>query len=724
MSSSAVFIPSKSPDALFAGDTSLSAGHEMVAIKHYLYALNSTPQLKDVIGRKVALARRRYRQRRMTTDRLNVAVCGRQLGNNSAGRVYTLAQIYSAFADTAIVGCLFSSRNGGIWEPIRDTVLPVHYIVAENSQRFIEQALELVLEHPCDVVHLCKPRLPSIIFGVLYKLVWQAHVLMDIDDEELTIVDAPHPITVDEYVQHHGRLPEMQTLHDRTWTQIAVSLAGAFDGITVSNHTLQARYGGVIIPHARDEQKFCPSLERKIRSRARFNIDPDQFVVLFCGTPRRHKGILETATALASLNRSNITYVIVGDFTERNLKKHLQEISNVSFCFIGNQPYDSIADVVAMGDVTILLQDSDSPISHFQVPAKLSDALGMGVVALVSDLHPVADMVADGAVIPVTRKTLKTNLERLLQSEEDLQVAAQAGRRFFLQHLSFSANLPPLKAIALPPAGLPPVNRTVCPELRRLLMEHEAWENLRCLLGSDTPDAAHGVSVILTKTDDADQLDDLLSTFFYVNTHHPVEIIVCYNAAAVTISEVIKKHSIKGFIRHCHFAFNSYQCAIRKARHPYLLFVNETVRFTDDVLSAMLAGLADTRVGVVSVRLDKVSEGCGESHTPSIFCTGVRFIWNTEQGRFQTGDMHNAIIQDESSPSPVHARTLHTVKPYALNFTPQVFMCRRADITSLTGSENHNDSNIMPAAAELSMRFKTELHMEYLCLMDLSLQLR
>jgi len=62
-----------------------------------------------------------------------------------------------------------------LWLPIQTAVtkaqLPVHTFVAEHEPRYVEQAWQLVLQHPGDLVHLSKPRLPA--------------VLVDIDDEEL-----------------------------------------------------------------------------------------------------------------------------------------------------------------------------------------------------------------------------------------------------------------------------------------------------------------------------------------------------------------------------------------------------------------------------------------------------------------------------------------------------------------------------------------------------------
>jgi hypothetical protein len=46
-------------------------------------------------------------------------------------------------------------------------------------------------------VDLSKPRLPAVVIGLLYKLLWGAAVLVDIDDEELCNACEREPITLD-----------------------------------------------------------------------------------------------------------------------------------------------------------------------------------------------------------------------------------------------------------------------------------------------------------------------------------------------------------------------------------------------------------------------------------------------------------------------------------------------------------------------------------------------
>ncbi|MFP4063376.1 MAG: hypothetical protein ACLFS2_11360 [Halochromatium sp.] len=114
-------------------------------------------------------------------------------------------------------------------------------------------------------MHLSKPRLPSLLFGLLYRLLWDARLLLDCDDDELAFVGAAHARPLADWLQAHGSPPTLADLPGRRWSELAMSLAPAFDtpgaGLTVANRALQQRHGGVIVRHARDPRHDQPSGE-------------------------------------------------------------------------------------------------------------------------------------------------------------------------------------------------------------------------------------------------------------------------------------------------------------------------------------------------------------------------------------------------------------------------------------------------------------------------------
>ncbi len=435
----------KSARNLFGqGNESLRTGDYRKAITLYAQVLAQHAELPNYLSANLSIARQKYRLSRQAVMRPNVGVCGWDLGHNAAGRVYTLATLYETFANVQIIGSVFPDHGRDIWEPIRATSIAKNAFIVEDERTFIEQALKIVAEHPCDIVHLSKTRIPNIFFGIMYKLLWDAKVLMDIDDEELAFIDEESPLRIEDYLKRYNKLPELTNLAGKEWTRLAVGLAHEFDGLTVANHALQRRYGGQIICHARNEMYFQHSPQQRRANRTRFRIAPDTKVILFLGTPRSYKGLIETAQAIAKLKRRDIVFAIVGDFPDDSLKVQLQAITEVNYLFIGNQPITEVSTITSIGDACVLLQDTQSRAANYQTPAKLSDALASGLPVLATETPALADAFMVGALLPISQDNLVEQLTKIMDNDNIAQNLRLKGLNFFRRELSFSANVPRL----------------------------------------------------------------------------------------------------------------------------------------------------------------------------------------------------------------------------------------------------------------------------------------
>lgn len=479
---------------LAKGNQALREKQFEAATGFYLQAIHTVPGLSKMIAANLAVAQQKYRAQRKKSPRQRVVVCGWNLAGNAAARVYTLAKLYETFADVEIIGSFFPQYDTRLWEPVRSNTIPVHSFVVEDETRFLEQAFELVSAHPCDVVHLSKPRAPNILFGILYKVIWNAQVLVDIDDDELRFVDADKPISLDDYLKVHGCGFIETALDGKDWTRVAVGLVKTFDGITVSNPALKKRYGGEIVRHARDEKRYRPTLELKRRSREKFGIGQDKKVILFCGSPLEHKGLLETADAIAALKRNDVVFVIVGDFPDPALKAKLLKKKEVNYCFIANQPFDSIADVVAMGDVCVLLQAPNA----IGIPARLSDALGMGLTVLSALPKGVVDESIQRALIEVNAKSLAKVLVDTLKNDKRAQALKKEATDVFARNMTFTVNADKLRQLCTAQT-IPPV-RSLEGGIRVLqLLPPSGIVNTLNLIFKSGSDHAHGISVLSEK---------------------------------------------------------------------------------------------------------------------------------------------------------------------------------------------------------------------------------
>lgn len=428
---------------LSRGNSAFHAGEYGLAIQYYLEYVTAsfdTAELAELIAGNIVLAREYYRRQRVETLRYGedarVGVCGWELAHNPAGRVLTLAEAYHRVTPSVeIVGAIFPRWGTSLWPPMQGSKIPCHSFIVENEESFFREAVSLVAKHPYDLVHLSKPRFPNFIFGLLYSLIWGAEVIWDVDDEELGFVGAEEPLKLSEALEGKGRLPPPKKLHSSFWTRLTVGQVGRRWQVTVSNPALQQQYGGALLPHVRDETRFTPCASLKSEARRRWSIPENIKVVLFFGTPRKHKGLLETARAVVELQREDVWLVIVGDFPDPSLKQELQSIAGELCRFIPGQPYEAIPEIVALGDYVILLQEADSLVARFQLPAKLVDALAMGLIVF-AHVTPAMQWLADaGVVIPVEPGGLSESLSIQLSGDNTISYDEKS-RAVFLDQLS------------------------------------------------------------------------------------------------------------------------------------------------------------------------------------------------------------------------------------------------------------------------------------------------
>lgn len=412
------------------------SGQTTDAMIGYVNALLKMPDIANTIIANISRTRQQYLKSRNFVKQPKVVVCGWELSHNAAGRAHTLAEIYKEITcDVQIVGSIFPRWGKEIWEPIRGTSIPIHAFVAELGF-FIDQALTLVAANPADIVHLSKPRAPNIFFGIFYKLFWGAKVIVDIDDEELCFVKAKNPITITEYLKDYNKLPSLDQLTEAHWTRIAIAIAHEFDAITVSNSALQSRYGGEVIGHARNPRILKPSPKLRKSSRQALGIQLEQKVVLFLGTPRPHKGLLEVAKAIQGLSRHDIVFVVAGSFGKNYLefKRKLQSVVGVKYIFLENQPVSDIPKIIAIADCYVVFQDSNHQVSDFQIPAKLSDALAMKVPVICSETPALLDVIKAGAVISASKESLRSAIERVIS--QNTSALTEIGIEYFHHNLS------------------------------------------------------------------------------------------------------------------------------------------------------------------------------------------------------------------------------------------------------------------------------------------------
>ena len=209
----------------------------------------------------------------------------------------------------------------------------------------------------------------------------------------------------------------------------------AANAITVANGVLQARYGGSVIPHARDERIFDSSLRDRGASRQALGLSDDDSIVAYVGTFRAHKGVRDLRLAARRLP-PRVKLALVGG-------TQVEGSDNEILAPPG--PYLSTMRWVSAADIVVVPQRS-SRVGRAQSPAKLVDALAMGRAIVATKLAPVQEIVGDAAVLvePDSIEGLVRGLTGLIERPDIRMELEASSRRRFLEGFSFDVTRPGL----------------------------------------------------------------------------------------------------------------------------------------------------------------------------------------------------------------------------------------------------------------------------------------
>lgn len=357
---------------------------------------------------------------------MRVAVFCWNLSNNAAGRAFTLAEAYSTFSDVTIVGVLVSGQK--LWAPAQASCVKVQIITLEKWSDFYAHAESHVKSNQFDVVHLSKARAPSMLFGALSRRYSPGKIFIDIDDDELAFFDENQRKHVHPYV-----------LDDYYYTEASQKYIEYFDGITTCNEALQKKHGGEIIGHVRNSDAYDKARLNRSRTRANLLIDPLDRVVVFLGTPRLHKGLVETAKAIQELNRNDIVFLIVGSFEDDNLKNDLLQIAGVRYIFLEDCKLERAPDILVAGDLCVFAQDIYSPIASVQTPAKISDAFAAGIPVISTVTPAISGIWKTGAIYRTTTHTISNAIATVLSNDSVRNALIRKSNAYFNKNLSIES---------------------------------------------------------------------------------------------------------------------------------------------------------------------------------------------------------------------------------------------------------------------------------------------
>lgn len=366
---------------------------------------------------------------------MKISLLSPDLSQNCMARAHLLYRMLSAEHDVEIVGPVFGD---GVWEPLR------HQDVAIREVPYASRA-QMAEAIDGDVLYAIKPRPTSLGVALEARAQQDRPVLVDIDDWESGFLYDDVIAMVRSRFRDETRwvakvLTDVRSPNNAYRTARMERRVREADAVTATSTWLADRYGGSVIVQTRDTRTLDPARSDRAAARAELGIAPETTVLLFMGTPRRHKGLDKVLAALDLLGRDDLLFLTVGGDPGLNARPDLR--------MLGWQPYDRLAGFLAAADVAVVAQEA-TPGARGQMPTKAYDAMAMGRPVIATD---VADLTATvqgcGLVVPPDDVPALARAISLLADDPALRERlGAAGRIRCVERFSDDAVRPTLLAI-------------------------------------------------------------------------------------------------------------------------------------------------------------------------------------------------------------------------------------------------------------------------------------
>ena len=345
---------------------------------------------------------------------MKVSVLAADLSDNATGRADLLARLLSARYDVEVVGPRFGAD---VWMPAREGAIPQRSVRAGRYPGFARHIPALLDLVDGDVIVASKPRATSFGLALLARARRRRPLVLDIDDWEIGFFSRSGPWG------RIGRALNVANPNGLPWTWLAEKLVSRADAITVASRFLERRFGGTLLPHARDTEAWDPGRYDRAATRRRLGVDGEK-VVMFLGTPRGHKGVDDLVEAVGSLG-PGVILALVGVDAARSGAQRWSAPAYVRVT--GEIPFDDVPRYLIGADVVAVPQ-RDTMDTVGQVPAKLFDAMALARPIVSTSVSMIPEILEGCGVVvePGNVGALAGAIKRLLDNPVD---AADLGRR-------------------------------------------------------------------------------------------------------------------------------------------------------------------------------------------------------------------------------------------------------------------------------------------------------
>lgn len=283
---------------------------------------------------------------------MRIVLFTKDFSDNSTGRAYVLWLLSRSLGWDATV---VSFRGGPVWAPLVGTDFADSCVLLRSAEEAIN------ITSSADLLISVKPVPGAFDRALTASRATGRPLLVDIDDPDLESLLGEGSLI---------RAGAKAVLRAKTfWPSLRLRLALRKLPRMVSNPALARRYGGEIVPHARNDFGIGA---RQVSSKPS---------IVFVGTNRKHKGTDVLRRAVNAVAEDGFTLTIT-DHEPADALPHER--------WVGPTSFDKGIELVKSSDIVVIPSRGSDRFAAGQLPAKLVDAMMAGRAIVVSDLPPLA----------------------------------------------------------------------------------------------------------------------------------------------------------------------------------------------------------------------------------------------------------------------------------------------------------------------------------------------
>jgi glycosyltransferase involved in cell wall biosynthesis len=358
---------------------------------------------------------------------MKISVLCFDLSDNAAGRADLLARLVAPLGEVEVLG----PQGGPVWAPVAAEGVRYVGVPGRRWPGFVATLRDLLDRADGDLIYASKPRLASAGAGYLKRLRARRPLVLDIDDWEVGF------FLRGGFWGTAGRAANLGNPAGLPWTWLMERLAHTADAITVASRFLQARFGGLLVPHVRDTEAWRPGAADPAPARTRLGLE-DERLVLFLGTPRGYKGVEDLCRAVSRIGRKDVVLGVVGADPDGATARRLRSI-DPGARVIEPVPFHEVPAFLEAASVVAAPQ-RDTVDTRGQVPAKIFDAMALGRPIVSTRVSMIPEILEGcGALVPPGDvAALAEAVTRLVDDAAEARVLGTRARARCVEHYSFA----------------------------------------------------------------------------------------------------------------------------------------------------------------------------------------------------------------------------------------------------------------------------------------------